>query len=83
MYWRMVFIGRRVRLARVQRHTIITIKKHEQVPVKLGMLNPIYFLMWAPGGKINITQIEGQIPQVYLSKEEKEEFVKELDSASQ
>ena len=36
-----------------------TIKKHEQLPLKLGMLNPGYFLMYATGEKINITQIEG------------------------
>ncbi|MFH1434856.1 MAG: aldehyde ferredoxin oxidoreductase N-terminal domain-containing protein, partial [Pseudomonadota bacterium] len=40
-----------------------TIKKHEQLPLKLSMLNPIYFLMYATGEKINITQIEGQFPQ--------------------
>jgi len=54
-----------------------TIKKHEQIPIKLGMLNPIYFLMWATGEKANITQIEGQIPQHPLKKEEREEFVKD------
>ncbi len=54
-----------------------TIKKHEQVPIKLGMLNPIYFLMWATGEKINITQIEGQIPQAPLPKKIREEFVKD------
>jgi len=55
-----------------------TIKKHEQVPIKLGMLNPIYFLMWATGEKINITQIEGQIPQVpFETKEDKEDFVRD------
>ena len=39
------------------------IKKHEQLPLKLGMLNPIYYLMYCTGEKINITQIEGQFPQ--------------------
>jgi benzoyl-CoA reductase subunit BamB len=39
------------------------IKKHEQLPLKLGMLNPIYFLMYSTGEKINITQIEGQFPR--------------------
>ena len=39
------------------------IKKHEQVPLKLGMLNPVYFLMYATGEKNCITQIEGQFPQ--------------------
>jgi len=54
------------------------IKKHEQLPLKLGMLNPIYFLMYATGEKINITQIEGQFPQAPFPKREyREEFVKD------
>src|SRR4030066_1860112 len=54
------------------------IKKHEQLPLKLGMLNPIYFLMYCTGEKINITQIEGQFPQApHISREEREEFVKD------
>ncbi len=54
------------------------IKKHEQLPLKLGMLNPVYFLMYATGEKINITQIEGQFPQApYLKREHREAFVKE------
>ncbi len=55
-----------------------TIKKHEQLPLKLSMLNPIYFLMYATGEKINITQIEGQFPQApFLTKEERENFVRD------
>lgn len=55
-----------------------TIKKHEQLPLKLSMLNPIYFLMWATGEKINITQIEGNFPQApFPTREEREEFVKD------
>ncbi len=54
------------------------IKKHEQLPLKLGMLNPVYFLMYATGEKMNITQIEGQFPQSpYATREEREEFVKD------
>ena len=54
------------------------IKKHEQLPLKLGMLNPVYFLMYATGEKINITQIEGQFPQSpFPTVEEREEFVKD------
>ena len=54
------------------------IKKHEQLPLKLGMLNPIYFLMYATGEKISITQIEGNFPQSpFLTREEREEFVKD------
>jgi benzoyl-CoA reductase subunit BamB len=55
-----------------------TIKKHEQLPLKLSMLNPIYFLMYSTGEKINITQIEGQFPQMpFPTREQKEEFVKD------
>jgi benzoyl-CoA reductase subunit BamB len=54
------------------------IKKHEQLPLKLSMLNPIYFLMYATGEKINITQIEGQFPQApFPMREEREAFVKD------
>jgi benzoyl-CoA reductase subunit BamB len=54
------------------------IKKHEQLPLKLSMLNPVYFLMYATGEKINITQIEGQFPQMpYPKREHREAFVKD------
>lgn len=55
-----------------------TIKKHEQIPIKLGMLNPIFFLLHSTGEKMNITQIEGQLPQApFPEKEDREEFVKD------
>jgi len=54
------------------------IKKHEQLPLKLSMLNPIYFLMYCTGEKMNITQIEGQFPQApYAKMEHREAFVKD------
>jgi benzoyl-CoA reductase subunit BamB len=54
------------------------IRKHEQLPLKLGMLNPVYFLMYATGEKANITQIEGQFPQApFMTMEERQEFVKD------
>ena len=54
------------------------IKKHEQLPLKLGMLNPIYFLMYCTGEKINITQIEGNFPQApFPTREEREAFIKD------
>ncbi|MDE3090733.1 MAG: aldehyde dehydrogenase, partial [Chloroflexota bacterium] len=54
------------------------IKKHEQLPLKLGMLNPVYFLMYSTGEKINITQIEGQFPQgPFPTMEERVNFVKD------
>ena len=55
------------------------IKGLEQLPLKLGMLNPIYFLMYCTGEKINITQIEGQFPQApHLTREDREEVCKGL-----
>jgi len=55
-----------------------TIKKHEQIPIKLGMLNPIYYIMWSTGEKANITQIEGQLPQApFPTRELREDFVKD------
>ncbi|MDQ7781198.1 MAG: aldehyde ferredoxin oxidoreductase C-terminal domain-containing protein, partial [Planctomycetota bacterium] len=54
------------------------IKKHEQLPLKLSMLNPIYFLMYCTGEKANITQIEGNFPQApFPTMKEREEFVKD------
>ncbi|SPF39924.1 Aldehyde ferredoxin oxidoreductase [Syntrophobacter sp. SbD1] len=55
-----------------------TIKKHEQMNVKLGMLDPLYFLMFATNEKISITQIEGNWPQAaFPLREDREEFVKD------
>ena len=51
------------------------IKKIEQLPLKLGMLNHMYFLMYCTGEKINITQIEGNFPQApFATREEREEW---------
>jgi len=70
-YWAAQKIGKG---AEVYAHN--NIKKHEQLPLKLGMLNPVYFLMYATGEKINITQIEGQFPQTpFATMEEREEFI--------
>jgi len=55
-----------------------TIKKTEQLPLKLGMLNQMYFLMYCTGEKANITQIEGNFPQApFPTREEREEFTKD------
>ena len=55
-----------------------TIKKHEQLPLKLGTLDPLYFLMYSTNEKISITQIEGQWPQsAFPTVEQREAFVKE------
>lgn len=55
-----------------------TIKRHEQLPLKLGMMDPLYYLMYSTNEKISITQIEGQWPQVpFPTMEQREEFVKD------
>lgn len=72
-YWAAQLIGKG---AEAYAHN--NIKKHEQLPLKLSMLNPIYFLMYSTGEKINITQIEGQFPQApFITEAEREEFVKD------
>jgi benzoyl-CoA reductase subunit BamB len=72
-YWAAKEIGKG---AEVYAHN--NIKKHEQLPLKLGMLNPIYFLMYCTGEKINVTQIEGQFPQApFPKREHREKFVKD------
>jgi aldehyde:ferredoxin oxidoreductase len=55
-----------------------TIKKHEQMNIKLGMLDPMYYLMFSTNEKISITQIEGNWPQAAFPKrEDREAFVKD------
>jgi len=72
-YWAAKKIGKGA-----ERFAHNTIKKHEQLPLKLSMLNPIYFLMYSTGEKINITQIEGQFPQApFPKREQREAFVKD------
>lgn len=54
------------------------IKKHEQLPIKLGMLDPLYFLMYSTNEKISITQIEGNWPQAaFPTREQRERFVED------
>ena len=58
-----------------------TTKKFEQVPIKLGKVNPAFFLMIATGEKMNITQIEGSFPQDPLpTKEQREEFIRKWEA---
>ena len=60
-----------------------TTKKFEQLPIKLGKVNPAYFLMIATGEKMSITQIEGSFPQDPLpTMEEREAFVKKWDAVA-
>ena len=72
-YWAAQQIGKGA-----EKYAHNNIKKHEQLPLKLSMLNPIYFLMYCTGEKMNITQIEGNFPQAPFSTMElKQEFVKD------
>ena len=72
-YWAAETIGKG---ADVYAHN--NIRKHEQLPLKLGMLNPIYFLMYSTGEKASITQIEGNFPQgPFPTREEREEFTED------
>ena len=58
-----------------------TTKKFEQLPIKLGKVNPAYFLMIATGEKMSITQIEGSFPQDPLpTMEERKAFVDKWDA---
>ena len=71
VYWAARQIGRGA-----EEYDHNTTKKFEQVPLKLGKLNPPYFLMTATGEKMNVPQIEGSFPQDPLpTREEREEFV--------
>jgi aldehyde:ferredoxin oxidoreductase len=70
VYWAARKIGRGA-----EEYDHNTTKKHEQMVIKLGMLNPMYYLLYGTGEKANITQIEGQIPQAPLPKELREDFV--------
>jgi benzoyl-CoA reductase subunit BamB len=72
-YWAAERIGKGA-----QEYAHNNIKKTEQLPLKLGMLNPVYFLMYSTGEKANITQIEGQFPQApFATMEERQDFVKD------
>jgi len=54
------------------------IKKHEQLPIKLGMLDPLYYLMYSTNEKISITQIEGNWPQAaFPTVEARKRFVED------
>ncbi|MCL2766610.1 MAG: aldehyde dehydrogenase [Peptococcaceae bacterium] len=51
------------------------IRKHEQLPLKLGAVNPIYYLMYCTNEKSTITQIEGQFPQApFPTQEMRDEY---------
>ncbi|MCL5057511.1 MAG: aldehyde dehydrogenase [Actinobacteria bacterium] len=55
-----------------------TIRKHLQIGIKLGKVDPIYFLWFSTDEKTCIPQIEGQVPQAPIfNKEHQEEFIKD------
>lgn len=77
VYWAARQIGRGA-----EKYDHNTIKKFEQVPLKLGMINYPYFLMYSTGEKMNITQIEGSYPQIPIADPvERKKFVDGWDAA--
>jgi aldehyde:ferredoxin oxidoreductase len=59
-----------------------TTKKVEQVPLKLGVVNYPFFLMYCTGEKMNITQIEGSFPQAPIADPEtRKKFVENWEAA--
>jgi aldehyde:ferredoxin oxidoreductase len=55
-----------------------TIKGQEQLGMRTPFFNPVYFLMFATGEKLDIRMMQGQVPQhPYSSREVREEFVKD------
>ncbi|MBI2917746.1 MAG: aldehyde dehydrogenase [Chloroflexi bacterium] len=71
-YWAAREIGKG---AEVYDHN--SIKRLEQHPIKLGMLNYTYYLMWTTNEKAAITQIEGSYPQMPRpTREDREQFVR-------
>lgn len=59
-----------------------TIKGIEQVPLKLGRVNPTFFVMYATNEKLTITQIEGSFPQVpQRTPERRQKFVERWHAA--
>ncbi|MCL2336511.1 MAG: aldehyde dehydrogenase [Firmicutes bacterium] len=59
-----------------------TIKKFEQVPVKLGKVNYPYYLMYCTSDKMAINQTEGSYPQDPIADlEERQKFADEWLSA--
>lgn len=59
-----------------------TIKKMEQLPLKLAYVNYPYFLMYATGEKMTITQIEGSFPQIpEPDPEKRKELVERWEAA--
>lgn len=59
-----------------------TTKKVEQVPLKLGVINYPFFLMYCTGEKMNITQIEGSFPQAPIADPElRKKFVEDWEAA--
>jgi aldehyde:ferredoxin oxidoreductase len=60
----------------------LSVKKIEQLPLKRHSLDYPYFLMYATGGKMAITQIEGAFPQMPIpDRQEREAFVKNWEAA--
>ncbi len=63
---------------------VCTVKKTGQLPLRRETANYSYFLMYAAGEKMDITQVEGSFPQVPIpDRAAREEFVRGWDAAPQ
>jgi aldehyde:ferredoxin oxidoreductase len=59
-----------------------TAKRIERLPLKREVPNYSYFLMYATGGTMDITQVEGSFPQMPIpDRKQREEFVRNWDAA--
>lgn len=59
-----------------------SVKKMEQLPLNRQRLDAAYFLMYATGSKMSITQIEGSFPQMPIpDKKQREAFVNNWEAA--
>jgi aldehyde:ferredoxin oxidoreductase len=55
-----------------------TIKGQEQLGFRTPFFNPVYFLMFATGEKLDIRMMQGQVPQEpFRSRKAREEFAKD------
>ncbi len=74
MYWAARRIAKDFNDDRAIAYDHNTIKKHEQMIVKLGMLDPLYYLMYITNEKVSITQMEGNWPQTPRDTQEEKEW---------
>lgn len=77
VYWAARKIGRGA-----EKYDRNTIKKVEQLPIKLYKLNPIYFIWWSVMDRWSITLMQGTWPQDPVDdREKREEFARKWEAA--